>query len=829
MPSVLLIFDLLASLFMDDTIASPGTKLTTQVTSVRATQLLNAFESYAPLIKVLSLDCFDTILLRKTATPIDVFYNMQRHPAFQALGLSATIRARAETLTRVMNLLKHQKGDVTLAEIYQTCFPHSNQEQIKELETAELEAEVEACYAFPPIIELIRKAHDKKLKIIIVSDTYLKHDQLKYLLSKKLPADVFSYIDTIFCSCEYGRSKTNGLFNDVLKKIHQQPHSILHVGDNPMADLLSARNMKLHALHLVHHDENNEELLRLNTTAASLMDTSIRYTRGLSSLFRGVFAASESFANTPEQQLGYGTLGPIMYAFAHFICDEATRLKNMGKQVKVLFLLRDAYLPSLACETIGGSDIGKRVRISRFSSHAAAFRSRDDVLQYLGEMVLSYRFVDMAKQLLLPEEVANSLITVTMRAPDPVTKFVELIQQKDILQMIIDNSTAYRKRLIQYLKKTANIETGDTLMLVDLGYSGTTQRLLEPVFREELNIEIIGRYLIALNVIGGNQTRRGLLDPSWCDHRALHTLVAYIALLEQLCTTSEASVIDYSEEGEPIFAETSLTQQQHNKLELIQAECLRFVKAAKTFFMASGTDIPRQLLQDAAMENICRLLFLPTQTEINYLESFQFELNLGTKDTFSILDPAKGLSGLRRRGVFSLFMEKNASTLRTNTPAEMRAAGIELALTLFAQHRFTLEFKLPDLNFRKESINIIVVNNDKSSMATLEASLTYDGYYSMTIPVGTGEFKIGVLFGQKYRWVQLHSVELIVTQAYLKNTETQFIEDAWPYVVFNQMDNKGEKLFECVTDNSLMMLDTPHKPGSNSYVARIVFRPLVAR
>ena len=250
------------------------------------------------------------------------------------------------------------------------------------------------------------------------------------------------------------------------------------------------------------------------------------------------------------------------------------------------------------------------------------------------------------------------------------------------------------------------LERGDTLVFVDLGYSGTAQRLLEPIFREEFGIEIVGRYLISLAVPGWKTSRKGLLDRSNCDDRTMQTLVAYIALLEQICTCNEKSVIGYHDDGTPIFTELSFSDDQYSKLDKLHAEAIRFVTDAKQFFQDAHISIPQFMLRDIATAELTRLLFLPTESEITYLKEFEFDLNLGTKDVFNMLDIEKGLTGLRRRSLFYQFMEKNASSFRTNTPAELRSAGLELSLALMAQHRFSLEILQKDMNLRREKITL---------------------------------------------------------------------------------------------------------------------------
>ena len=797
---------------------------------IRPTDLKFVLDHYADKIKVLSLDCFDTLLWRKSASPVDVFYDLEQYPTFQSLGITAILRFRAEADARMMKNFEPGSNEIQLKDIYQSFSADLNETQLDALAKEELAAEVEACYPFPPIMELIRKAHALGLKIIIVSDTYFKHAQLQHLLKSTLPTDVMAAIDTIFCSCEHGKSKVNGLFNTVLEKLNVPAQSVLHLGDNAAADFRAARALELHALHLIHHDDKIDEMLRMQTSTTSLFDPTIRNSRSCTSPYRGVLASAELNTQQPEQIIGFATLGPIMYSFAQFICNDVEQLKRDGKRPKVLFLMRDGYLPSLACETLLEQPLGKRIRISRFTSFAASFRSKKEVNRYLREMIGSNRFKVLAEQLLLPEKVYAPLVTEAEKSNHPALKFITLIQQERILKIIFKKSAEFCARLIRHIKKEINLEAGDTLVLVDLGYSGTTQRLLGPILRDELGVEVIGRYLISLSVAGWKTSRQGLLDRSWCDERTMMTLVAYIALIEQLCTANEKSVIDYDENGDPIYLESSLSKQQYSDLDTVQAECLRFIEDAKKFFAATSTSISLLQYRTAALASMSRLLFLPSESEIQFLQSFQFELNLGTKDTYSLLDQAKGLTSLRQRGIFSLFLEKNDKKLRTNAPAELRAAGIELAITLMAQHRYYLDFGLKDVSFRREKINIIIMRGQQATQATIEALLTYDGFYSLNIPVGVGNLQVGILFGQKYQWIQFESAEMIRSNTYLSALETQYSENVWSNLIFEKMADKGGKLYECLSDSSFVMLVPSQKPDDEKkYIYQVVFRPIMMR
>jgi hypothetical protein len=83
-----------------DTVLSPGASGIETKSQLYARDLLQTFTAYITKIKTLSLDCFDTLLWRKTATPIDVFYALQHRLTFQALDLSAALRVQAEATSQ---------------------------------------------------------------------------------------------------------------------------------------------------------------------------------------------------------------------------------------------------------------------------------------------------------------------------------------------------------------------------------------------------------------------------------------------------------------------------------------------------------------------------------------------------------------------------------------------------------------------------------------------------------------------------------------------------------------------------------------------------------
>lgn len=808
---------------MDSVANRVSAKSDAKKTHVRSQQLLSLLDEFS--VKVLSLDCFDTIIWRHTATPVDVFFTIQEKPSFKSLGFTARMRAQAEGLARQKMYLDHGKTEIKLPDIYRALFPNLTNEEIQSLADDELAAEIESTYVLPPAIELIRAAKKRGLPIIIVSDTYLSEPELRRLLTEKLPKDVLDSIDKIYCSSEMGKAKGDGLFPIILKELKEVPSALLHIGDHIIADYVTPQALGINAVQLIHYDKHVGDSLRMQALAGGFIDPAIRHQRALASPFRGLFATTSLSKDKPESTIGYASVGQIMYSFAQFILEEVEELKQQGKKPKVLFLMRDAYLPSLVCEALAGQAIGKCVRISRFASFAASFRSKEDIDRYIGDNVLSFRFYDICKQLLIPEPMAKVLIQKAVQANNPAAEFIKLIHLPETLKTIINESKAYYERLKHHLEKEVGLEKGDTLVFVDLGYTGTAQVKLEPIFKKEMDVTILGRYLISLSTPNWQQSRKGLLDASWCDERTMHMLVSYIALLEQICTAPEKSVIDYQEDGTPIYSETSVSKGQHSKLELIQAECIRFAKEAKQFFDASGKAPSSIALRDAAMAELGRLLFLPSQTELDFLQSFEFDLNLGTKDLLEVFDQEKGLMGLRKRGLF--FMEKNLKSMRTNYPAELRSAGMELVLTLMAHHRYEFDVRVTDLSLRREVINVIAIKGGQSNQTKVEALPTHDGYFSLIVPIGNGEFQIGLQFGLQYQWIQIESADVIVVNTLYGSKESENTKEVWENLVFDQMVEKGNHLYESLSNAGLIVyLPTSMANQQAHYALRIVFRPI---
>ncbi len=791
--------------------------------TVSACELHIITEDFLNQYDVITFDCFDTLLWRNVDRPIDVFFTMAKQPTFQKLGFTADLRTKSEEIARRRQFIEKGQREVLYRDIYLTFNPQLNDKEIEALYADELAAEIQHCYPFQPMVQILKTALKLKKHVLIVSDTYLSQKGLKELLKAHLDADLVNQLTELIVSSEFGLSKSQGLHQ--VTRERYKTEKICHFGDHEVADVKAALRENIDAIHLNQYNDTLKHYQKLKYNAVSLFDAKVRESEPAYAVFKNIHAQKNIAELCAETLLGYYTLGPLMSAFAIGLKTHLTALRKTGCKPKILFLLRDGYLPHQIFNTLFPEEDSKAVRISRFASYAASFADRADIVNYLADVIHGERYEDMLKQLLFPvseiEEI-NRLLDNEKTDKNKLNWFRKRMLTHKNIALIIERSKQYRERLFKYLQYAANIEKNDAILLVDLGYSGTTQTKLTPVLMKDYQIKISGYYLLSLSVPDWKQNRKGLIDPSCCDEKSLQTMVTYVALLEQLCTTTDESVIDFNEAGQPIFGQATIHETQHQALKQIQAGALAFSsQLIDNINYFNG--LPISAYQQTAIGELSRLLFLPTQSEMSLLQHFKFDLNLGTTDTFSVFDATKGLTGLKQRGLF--FMEKNLKNMRMNYPAELRYAGIELALTLITQQRHHIEMSLADMSFRRYPLQLISMKDGKNSVNVVEAVPTYDGYYALMIPANLGEYLFGIMANEPGTVLQIESLDLIPVSKLYGNNESSHTKNILDKLHFEKITKYPKNIIEFQPDSALMIMPM-EALAEDKCVYRFVFRPL---
>ena len=292
---------------------------------------------------VLSLDVFDTALLRLVKRPVDVFSFME--PEVERLLASkntcfAQARIAAEKMAR-QHFAKDGNAEVTLAQIYGMLgqlpgFPGGSLAPILDLEIA---TEKALCYANPMILSVYRDALQRGLRVVFISDMYLPDGVIREMLC----ANGFDRGD-LFVSASRGHTKHTGtLFQLVLETLGCKADSMFHIGDNVHSDLKQPQLLGAHALHVAVSDWTTGAYIEQHVTLSGSGGT-----EGVSSLCAGL-ARRQSVSPIREggevdglslwDKIGYEIAGPLMYSFVYWISQRA---EAHGSE-KLFFLSRDGY------------------------------------------------------------------------------------------------------------------------------------------------------------------------------------------------------------------------------------------------------------------------------------------------------------------------------------------------------------------------------------------------------------------------------------------------------------------------------------------------------
>ncbi len=783
-------------------------------TNVRAAELATLLDHAPAGIEYLSLDCFDTLLWRNVQAPHDIFADIAIE------GGGALTRALGESRARAAAKM-FGREDVTIEEIYRTMRPAASDAEIAEAIEAELDAEARHCFAFAPAVALIRAAKQSGLKLIIVSDTYLDPAQLRQLIARAAGEEVASAIDAIFCSCDHHRGKAQGLFGPVLEALNVPGGAILHVGDNKAADFEGARRFGIHAVHFRQFDPACERRLRLEASVATLLDPRTRATVPAYQPHRAQCALRVD--DDPAWMLGHDVLGPLMHAYARWLKDEATAMaERAGKKVKLLFLLRDGHLPHRVFDAaFPGAFKTAALEVSRFTARCASYVDRESVHAYLAATKPHGRIDVITRQMLLTEAEARSLAGGAVGVEGQSVVAAKVLEPNHVAT-IVARSAAFAERLMTHVR-SLGVEDGDAVMLVDLGYNGTLQNLLEPVLRERMGLTVAGRYLLLCEDFATALDKKGMIDQRNYDARTLRALGRPAPVLDELCTISQGSVIDYDPNGMPLREDADKKGTQSRKRGRVQDACIAFTREADCGFdrpPASDTPEARRRMAAAILG---RLLYLPTETEAQVFSEFRHDVNLGSDDTIEMLDMEAAAMGLRRKGL-SYFNDVK----RLYTSCELQPHGLHLNLALFSAQLFGLDLRSVDLRGAELSLPVFLADNDGHVAIQSQAHVTHDGYYLATIPVGAGRFAAGVQIGALCEWVQIEEIGFYPVDGFIPKNDAQAARIVPAQVIKEGLHEQAPGLYRC-DPGALLLVPPASGLGDAPHLLAFTFRPLAFR
>ena len=622
------------------------------------------------MFKALSLDVFDTALVRVVRKPTDVFHAMaaQARVILNNKDLAFTSkRILAERTARRLSVKRGNTDEITLTQIYEAFDPDGEWDRklVDKLVALEYETEGAFLYANPPIYDLYVHAKSLGLPAIYLSDMYLPAEFIRKLLIK----NDFE-VDKLFVSSKEGVSKHQGeLYQVMLQAVGLQPDEILHLGDNHTSDYTNAKRSGITAIHTEH----------LNPRAlVDQIPLSVIYEEGdlVSSVCLGLARRhasqypAENLATPAVENaafwktLGYEVAGPLTFLFLHWLVTKA----KAAEVKRLFFFSRDGYLLVKAFEVLkkrwnlnleadylyASRRLFNFARIKRLDNQAVDFLLTPnpglkirDFLERAGLDVEEHS--PRLKALGLP--ALDTVITSSEGQFLDVECRVRLKQfltgiEEDLLRRCRDE----KERLCRYLDEKSFSLEGTAV--VDVGWRASLCQSLQELMSERGQKGQLKSYLFGTWNYAENAIDSGCKLESYFFHldqpgsrKAL--ISECVEIVELFFSAPHPSVIGLQEKDgafTPIYGTHEYDASQLAQTELMRTSALEFVRDASELL----TDANAFRVSDTYAEAILqRLLRHPTIDEARILGRFPHRDGFGDKGPLRYL--ANPLSPRRKK------------------------------------------------------------------------------------------------------------------------------------------------------------------------------------
>jgi len=513
-------------------------KLNNEYFSISREVLQNKIDSY----DIVSFDIFDTLLMRKTLQPKDIFSLVEK----QAIK-EKNIRCEFEKnrILAEQNLLATFIPN--FLQIYNELqfMTGISDDEKKYLMDTELQIESQMLIPRKEMIKVFEYAKSKNKMIYLISDMYHSSECIENWLEN---AGVSGY-NELMISNEYSTSKGQNLFGIFLRKVKNK--KVLHIGDSEPFDVMAANRNGIENFRIL----SSYDMLQISAYKEILYqieDLTGRLQVGyfISRIFNSPFALFESEGKGKIQagkDIGYIYMAPIV---ADFMLWFVKKIKNK-KNARVLFSARDGYLIDKLYgilrmqEPLKILPEGLYFLTSRVLCISASLFDENDILWSLNNAFSGTPEELLKKRYFLEEEEIENFDSNTYSS---LPQYI-LAHKKAILA----KSAEVRERYMEYIRKF-RLNGADELLFFDFVSTGTCQLCLSKLLKAELK----GYYFYRFNTTDIAKQRLSIEAP----YTSEGILAANSLLLECILTSFVPTIKGFDSSGKPVYLEERRTEEE---------------------------------------------------------------------------------------------------------------------------------------------------------------------------------------------------------------------------------------------------------------------------
>jgi FMN phosphatase YigB (HAD superfamily) len=584
---------------------------------------------------LLSLDIFDTVVWRMVPFPTDVFYlianSLIRHDAvYDSSSVESFVRERIDAEVRARK--KGKTTETTLDEIYAE-FPRGYL-RIPPEEAARIEIRTEAAIVRvdPAMRRVIQHARARGLRTAFVSDTYFSREQIRALV----PIDV----DHLILSCEHGVSKYHGLHRVLLERSGTAPQRILHIGDNPVADVEGPAAFQIETLWFRRFPDAFDGILQkeLPTTFSRRAPYISAHDCGLSAIrSRAISACAGDY-----ECWGAGVLGPIAAGFCDWVIEKCDRLGIHD----ALCLMREGRIIKAVLDLQGANLRTSEFFASRYVARKAAILtgSEGEIRDFVYRPSPQERDLLLEQLGLAPSDLPGTSASETLSPKETAQLIRRIATEPKLRRKVVDSSARARGSLLKHLETVLAGARPETLAVVDLGYRGTIQQCLQRILDHEgWEVRTHGLYLVTGGEVHATQAGGAAVE-GWLAENGqpigmAHTFMRSPEIVEQSLMADCGTTLGHESDGRPILDEVHIPEEQRRQILEIQRGALRYARAWGTHKREEGLDVVRPLKE--IYQAICiRSVARPLPVELELFGEWRHDENFGSRSSRTLASVA---------------------------------------------------------------------------------------------------------------------------------------------------------------------------------------------
>ena len=520
-------------------------------------------------VKVVSFDLFDTLAIRNISSFEGVLKLVDARFREKGINIPNFVNKRLKT-EKELSFDNAPK----LGEIYSEVLKDVGEFSFSADELAGIEFDVDKnlIEARRDVVDLLNELVKKNKLIYITSDSYYTKEQISQILER---IGVASVTDVLI-SCEYGTSKTGNLFEE-LKAVSGEA-DILHVGDDIVADIESAKRHGINTFQIYSAAELLELVggLKLSETENSLSDQ-IKVGMFVANLFNSPFQFEDDEKRIHAEDakdVGYLFCAPMIMDFTKWFEEESKDAGNTNRWL----CARDGYLLKRLYEIMFPSQKAEYFYTSRISAIRAGVESIDDI-----EYVDGMKFSGECKENL---KIRFGISAEVLDTADIDNGQEGLLKYS---KAILDNSKRKKENNLKYIEKL-DVQYG-SISFFDFVAKGTSQMYIQRLTQNPIK----GLYFLQLEPEFMKDKNLDI-KPFYTEmERDSSAIFDNYYILETLLTSPEASVDEFDEEGNPVFAKETRTDKDIACFMRAQDGIIEYVKKYISICPVSESSINKKL------------------------------------------------------------------------------------------------------------------------------------------------------------------------------------------------------------------------------------------